>query len=72
MTKCHVIYNDMGYSTTVAKVEFEDKSSAKSAMEELNEAEIEGVAIKLELGTEHSFGRQTNINIKSRRIVYDN
>ena len=71
MTKCHVIYDDMGYSTATAKVEFEDKSSAKSAIEELNEAEIEGVAIKLELQAERSFGKQSNINLRSRRRLYN-
>lgn len=36
MTKCHVIFDEMGYSTTTGKVEFKLKESAKSAIDELN------------------------------------
>jgi hypothetical protein len=68
MTKCYVIYDEMGYSTTTAKVEFESKESAKSALNELNEAEIEGIAIKLELVSEEYFRFQTNKNLKRREF----
>lgn len=36
MTKCGVIYDDMGYSTKVAKIEYENKDHAKEAKEVLN------------------------------------
>ena len=36
MSKCHVIFNEMGYSTKVAKIEYNEKSSADNAIEELN------------------------------------
>lgn len=36
MTKCGVIYDEMGYSTKVAKIEFQNIESAKEAKEELD------------------------------------
>lgn len=36
MIKCHVIFNEMGYSTKIAKVQYKDKKSAENAIEELN------------------------------------
>ena len=36
MTKCGVFYDEMGYSTKVARVEFQLKESAQEAIEELN------------------------------------
>ncbi len=36
MTKCGIVYDDMGYSTKIAKIEFESKESAEKAKEELN------------------------------------
>ena len=36
MTKCGIIYDEMGYSTKIAKIEFQNKESAKAAKEELD------------------------------------
>lgn len=36
MTKCGVLYDEMGYSTSSAKVEFLQPEDAKSAFNELN------------------------------------
>jgi esterase/lipase len=60
--------NQVKWQEWPAKVEFESKESAKSALNELNEAEIEGIAIKLELVSEEYFRFQTNKNLKRREF----
>ena len=49
MTKCGVIYDEMGYSTKTARIEFQEPSSALKSIEELNEAEIEGVKMNIQV-----------------------
>lgn len=66
MTKCHVIFDEMGYSTTVAKVEFEKEEDASKAIDELNEAEIEKVPIRLEICCENDFRFSGNFNSRQK------